>query len=123
MLLRHAGFTVLHEPRGYLVLSNKRPDFIIDDQQQFFIDVRTCDPCIPRIAPKSSSTPGFAADLGTKEKNRNWLDLVEAQGDSFLAICHESPVSLAMAHLVSWTKLQLVILHPINRDVPSRPFG
>ena len=90
-LLRHAGFTVLHEPRGYLVLSNKRPDFIIDDQQQFFIDVRTCDPCIPRTAPKSSSTPGFAADLGTKEKNRNWLDLVEAQGDSFLAICHEFP--------------------------------
>ena len=34
---------------------------------------------------------GLAADLGTKEKNRNWLDLVEAQGDSFFAICHEFP--------------------------------
>ena len=90
-VLRHAGFQILHEPRGYLVLSGKRPDIIIEDKQCIFLDVRTCDPCLQSQVDNSITSPGSAADRGTNDKERAWLELVEAQGDSFMALCHESP--------------------------------
>ena len=90
-ILRHAGFQILHEPRGYLVLSGKRPDLIIEDKQCIFLDVRTCDPCLQSQVDKSITSPGSAADRGTNDKERAWLELVEAQGDSFMALCHEFP--------------------------------
>jgi len=89
--LRHAGFQILHEPRGYLVLSGKRPDIIVADRQHLFLDVRTCDPCLQSQVDNSITSPGSAADRGTNDKERAWLELVEAQGDSFTALCHEFP--------------------------------
>ena len=44
----------------------------------------------PKVQVDNSITsPGSAADRGTNDKERAWLELVEAQGNSFTALCHE----------------------------------
>jgi hypothetical protein len=92
-ILQHAGFTVLYEPRGYVLTNDKRPDLIIvlDDGSQLFIDVRTCDPQLDAHLDACCAMPGRAAQLGVQEKENNWLNLLRSQGDNFLAICHEHP--------------------------------
>jgi hypothetical protein len=106
--LRHAGFTILHEPSGHLLLSEKRPDSIIVDGNEKFLDVRTCDPLLRDTSSPSASTmfercvdvPGTAAIHGARLKDTAWKDLVEAQGDSFLPLCHEMPGFIGEAALV-----------------------
>ena len=92
-LLRHAGYTVILEPTGYVFTNNKRPDFIIIQRNgsQLFVDVRTCDPLLKANLDQCCANPGYAAQLGVKEKENDWLDLLKSQGDNFLAICHEHP--------------------------------
>ena len=38
---------------------------------------------------RGASLPGAAADNGANEKNSDWLDLVQAQDDTFVAIAQE----------------------------------
>jgi hypothetical protein len=106
-ILRHAGHSILHEPSGHLLLSEKRPDSIIVGGNQTFLDVRTCDRLL-RSAPGLASTmfercvdvPGSAANYGAHVKETAWSDLVEAQGDTFIPLCHEMPGIIGEAALV-----------------------
>ena len=92
-ILRHAGYTVILEPSGYVFINNKRPDFIIIQRNgsQLFVDVRTCDPQLKANLDQCCANSGYAARQGVKEKENDWLNLLKSQGDSFLAICHEHP--------------------------------
>jgi hypothetical protein len=44
--------------------------------------------------------PGTAANIGASLKDSAWRDLVEAQGDTFIPLCHEMPGIMGEAALV-----------------------
>jgi len=98
-MLRHAGFQILHEPTGHLLLSDKRPDSIINDVDKIFLDVRTCDPLLHNMFKKCVDYPGSAAIKGEGDKDKKWNDLVESQGDTFIPLCHEIPGIIGEAAL------------------------
>lgn len=89
--LRHAGYKVLHEPKGQVLANGKRPDLILRhvNGTSLFGDVRTCDPQLPSHLNLASTTPGHAARLGEASKIRDWQQTLDSQGDSFIALCHE----------------------------------
>jgi len=59
-------------------------------QELIITDVRTTNPCDTRCCRKAAKVPGAANDYGTYLKNVKWQSKVEAQGDTFMALCIES---------------------------------
>jgi hypothetical protein len=59
-------------------------------QELIITDVRTTNPCDTRCCRKAAKVPGAANDYGTHLKNVKWQNKVEAQGDTFMALCIES---------------------------------
>ena len=92
-MLRCSGFTPKVEPRGLIMGSDKRVDIAVplDDGTFLQMDFRTCDPLLKSNMPLSCSIPGHANNCGQIEKDRKFYDIIHAQGDQFVAICHEFP--------------------------------
>jgi hypothetical protein len=59
-------------------------------QDIIITDVRTTNPCDKNGCKKAATVPGAANDHGTKLKNDKWQQKVEAQGDTFMALCVEA---------------------------------
>ena len=93
-MLKSVGFSVTQEAGNQLLSdSMKRPDLLIHDHSTSepctFIDFITCVVAKSTHVHRAASLPQSACDAGVLEKNNNWLDLVTAQGDRFLAIAQE----------------------------------
>ena len=103
-LLKSVGYSVTQEAHNALLSdSMKRPDLLIHDHSaggpNTFIDFITCVVSKSTSVVRGASLPGAAADNGANEKNSDWLDLVQAQDDTFVAIAQEDGGALNPAAL------------------------
>jgi hypothetical protein len=101
-LARKAGLRAQTEKDDILVLGppGQRADVVVEKtspsgpttpyQEMIITDVRTTNPCDVICCKKAAKVPGAANDYGTYLKNKKWQDKVEAQGDTFMALCVEA---------------------------------
>jgi hypothetical protein len=77
--------------RADVVVHKRTPPGPLSPYQDIIItDVRTTNPCDKNGCKKAATVPGAANDHGTKLKNDKWQQRVEAQGDTFMALCVEA---------------------------------
>ena len=89
-IARFAGERANDEVRN-MVLANSglRADMVIHSKPSILTDIRTSNSTDKKLCKKAARAKGTAAEAGATTKNDKWKDLVQAQGDIFIALVHE----------------------------------
>ena len=68
-----------------------RPDVVINRlTKSTLFDVRTAAGGDSGYCRQAGQLPGFGAQWGAHEKNKNWLDRWTRQGDQFIPLVHKA---------------------------------